>query len=57
MINAVKVQTVLEDFVKGKTYNSIFSFTEIKVESLDFDPVGVKLFSKHRGKMIKREEV
>ena len=54
MINAVKVQTVLEDFVKGKTYNSIFCFTEIKVESLDFDPVGVKLFSKHRGKKDKK---
>ena len=54
MINAVKVQTVLEDFVKGKAYNSIFCFTETKVDSLDFDPVGVEIFSKHRGKKEKK---
>ena len=48
IINAVKVQTVLENFIKGKEYTSIFCFTEIKVDSLDFNPVGIKIFSKHR---------
>ena len=48
IINAVKVQTVIENFIKGKDYTSIFCFTETKVDSLDFNPVGVKIFSKHR---------
>ena len=30
IINVVKVQTVLENFIKGKEYTSIFCFTEIK---------------------------
>ena len=54
IINAVKVQTVLENFIKGKEYTSIFCFTEIKVDSLDFNPKGIKIFSKHRNKKEKR---
>ena len=54
IINVVKVQTVIENFIKGKEYTSIFCFTEIKVESLDFNPVGIKIFSKHRNKREKK---
>ena len=48
IINATKVQTVVENFIRGKEYNSIFCFTETKVDSLDFEPKGIKIFSKHR---------
>ena len=54
IINAVKVQTVIENFIKGKEYTSIFCFTEIKVESLNFNPVGIKIFSKHRNRREKK---
>ena len=47
-INAFKVQTVIENFIKDKNYTCIFCLTETKVDSLDFDPKGIKIFSKHR---------
>ena len=47
-IDAVKVQTVVDNFINGKEYNSFFCFTETKVDSLDFEPIGIKMFSKHR---------
>ena len=47
-IDAVKVQTVIDKFIKGKKHSSFFCFTETKVDSLDFTPIGIKLFSKHR---------
>ena len=47
-IDAVKVQTVVDKFINGKEYSSFFCFTETKVDSLDFAPIGIKLFSKHR---------
>ena len=40
--------------MKNKTYTSIFCFTEIKVESMNFKPVGIKIFSKHRKKREKK---
>ena len=49
-ISAMKVQTVIDKFMIDKTYTSIFCFTEIKVDSLNFKPVGLKIFSKHREK-------
>ena len=55
-ITGVKVQTLVEKFIKDKTYTSIFGFTEIKVESLNFIPIGIKIFSKHREKKEKRVE-
>ena len=55
IITAVKVQTVIEDFIKGKEYTSIFCFTETKVDSLSFNPVGIKIFSKHRNGGEKKE--
>jgi len=54
-ITAVRVQTVIEKFMKNKTYTSIFCFTETKVDRLSFKPIGIKIFSKHRRKE-KREE-
>ena len=53
-IDAVKVQTVIDKFIKGKKHSSFFCFTETKVDSLDFTPIGIKLFSKHRSKGDKR---
>ena len=40
----------------NKPYISIFFFTETKVDSIDFIPIGIKLFTKHRGKMDKDVE-
>ena len=53
-ISAVKVQTVINQFMEDKPYTSIFCFTEIKVDSLNFKPVGTKVFSKHRKKKEKK---
>ena len=47
-ISATKVQAVVEEFMQGKTHTNIFCFTEIKVNSIDFKPVGLKIFTKHR---------
>jgi len=47
-IDAVKVQTVIDKFIKEEKHRSFFCFTETKVDSLDFTPIGIKLFSKHR---------
>ena len=54
MITAVKVQTVIENFIKNKNHTSIFCFTETKVDSLSFNPIGIKIFSKHRDSMEKK---
>ena len=48
IISVIKVQTVIDNFMKNKTYTSIFCFTETKVDSLNFKPIGLKKFSKHR---------
>merc|ERR1712030_268990 len=53
-INALKVQTVIENFIKDKEHTCIFCLTETKVDSLAFDPQGVKLFTKHRSKEEKK---
>ena len=47
-IDALKIQTVIENFIKDKDHTCIFCLTETKVDSLDFDPQGIKLFTKHR---------
>ena len=41
-ITAEKVQMFINDFLKGDSFTSIFCFTETKVESLNFKPVGIK---------------
>ena len=47
-ITATKVQAVVEEFMQGQTHTSIFSFTKTKVDSINFKPVGLKIFTKHR---------
>ena len=49
-IDAVKVQTIINEFMTDKDYTTIFCMTETKVEGHKFQPEGVKIFSKHRGK-------
>ena len=53
-IDAVKVQTVIEEFMTDKDYATIFCITETKVEGHEFQPEGVKIFSKHRGRRDKK---
>ena len=47
-IDAIKVQTILENFIIDKDYISLFCMTETKVRGHDFQPEGVKIYSKHR---------
>ena len=49
-IDAIKIQTIVEDFIRGKEHTTIFCLTETKVDSHDFQPRGIKIFSKHRRK-------
>ena len=53
-INAVKVQTIVEKFIRDKEHLSLFCMTETKVDSHDFEPKGIKMFSKHRNKKEKK---
>merc|ERR1711874_865382 len=54
-INALKVQDIVEHFIKGKTYTVLFCMTETKVDSLDFSPRSITLFSAHRNRKEKKE--
>merc|ERR1711874_635935 len=56
-INVIKVQTIVENLIRDKKHTSIFCLTETKVDSHDFEPRGIKMFSIHRGKKTRREEV
>merc|ERR1711874_626037 len=51
-IDAIKVQTIVESFIKGKDHTVMFCMTETKVDSHNFRPIGITMFSAHR----KREE-
>merc|ERR1711874_501615 len=53
-INAIKVQDIVEHFIKEKKHTVMFCMTETKVDSLDFSPSGITLFSAHRNKKEKR---
>merc|ERR1711874_145308 len=53
-INVIKVQTIVENIIRNKKHTSIFCLTETKVDSHDFKPRGIKIFSKHRGKKDKK---
>ena len=53
-IDAVKVQTIIDEFMTDKDYATIFCMTETKVEGHEFQPEGVKIFSKHRGRKDKK---
>ena len=50
MIDAVKVQTIVENFMIDKSYTTIFCLTETKVEGHDFQPEGIKIISKQRSR-------
>ena len=50
IITDLKVQEVSDKFLINKPYISIFCFTEIKVNCIDFTPIGIKIISKHRKK-------
>ena len=45
-ITANKVQIVINNFLQGETYTSIFCFTETKIDNPDFKLVGIKIFTK-----------
>ena len=49
-ITATKVQTVINEFMQDDFCTNIFCFTETKVESLNFRPIGLKILSKQRRK-------
>merc|ERR1711874_677689 len=53
-INAIKVQDIVEHFIKGKDYTVLFCMTETKVDSLDFSTQGITLFSAHRKRKEKK---
>ena len=56
-IDASKVQAVIDKFLKGGDHKTLFCFTETKVDSLDFTPVGIKLYVKTEEKMTREGEV
>ena len=49
-ITDLKVQAVTDKFLVNKPYISIFCFTEIKVDCIDFTPIGIKIITKHMKK-------
>ena len=53
-VDAPKIQTIVEDFIRDKKYTTIFCLTETKVEGHDFQPDGIKIFSKHRRKKMEK---
>ena len=53
-ITAIKVQEITDKYLKDKPYISLFCFTEVKADCVDFRPIVLKLFSKHRKKKEKR---
>ena len=53
-ITAWKVPTVINKFMWNKPYTSIFCFTETKIDCVNFIPVGIKMFTKHRKKKEKK---
>ena len=49
-ITATKVQTIVNNFIEGKKHTVIFCMTETKVDSHDFQPIGITIFSAHRSR-------
>ena len=47
-IDAIKVQTIIDEFMTNNKHITIFCLTETKVNGHDFKPVGIEIFSKHR---------
>ena len=50
----MKVQTIINEFMTERDYSTIFCMTETKVKGHEFQPVGIKMFSKHRDKKDKK---
>ena len=46
-ITAIKIQTIVNNFIEGKDHTVIFCMTETKVDSHDFQPLGITIFSAH----------
>ena len=42
-ITTTKLKSVVEGFMQGETHPRIFSFTETKVDNLDFKPIGLQI--------------
>merc|ERR1711913_253179 len=53
-IDATKVQTIVNNFVEDKEHTTIFCMTETKVDSHNFQPQGITIFSAHRTKKEKK---
>merc|ERR1711913_190702 len=53
-IDATKVQTIVTNFVEDKEYTTMFCMTETKVDSHNFQPQGITIFSAHRRKKEKK---
>ena len=53
-VDAPKIQTIVEDFIRDKKYTTIFCLTETKVEGHDFQPDGIKIFSKQRRRKMEK---
>ena len=49
-ITALKAQEVTDKYLRDKPYISLFCFTEVKVDCVDFIPIGLELYTKHRKK-------
>ena len=53
-IDAIKVQTIVESFIRGKDHTVMFCMTETKVDSHNFKPKGITMFSAHRNRKEKK---
>merc|ERR1711874_676226 len=53
-IDAIKVQTIVESFIRGKDHTVMFCMTETKVDSHNFKPIGITMFSAHRKRKEKK---
>merc|ERR1711874_255121 len=53
-IDAIKVQTIVESFIRGKDHTVMFCMTETKVDSHNFKPIGITMFLAHRKRKKKK---
>merc|ERR1711888_522519 len=53
-IDALKVQTLVNNFMLDKNYVTVFCLTETKVKKLNFQPEGIKLITKQRSEKDKK---
>ena len=55
-INVRKVQEITDTFLVNKEYISIFCFTETKIHSINFIPIGIELYTNYRTRKDKKDE-